>query len=97
MEAELREVRIHVDTHQDGSPLAYPIAGQEYCQFSWTRGAGPPFSSGIDLWLGDNDIVLYIGKATSNRTSHLYRRITAYKRVTPGKSSRRPSDGMRRF
>jgi hypothetical protein len=30
--------------------------------------------------------VLYVGKATSDRTSHLYRRITAYKRATPGKT-----------
>lgn len=34
----------------------------------------------------DDYRVLYVGKATSDRTSHLYRRITAYKRVTPGKT-----------
>ncbi len=43
-------------------------------------------SSGIYMWLSYDQRILYVGKATSNSTSHLYRRITAYKRATPGKT-----------
>ena len=86
MDATVREVEVLHDLNEDASPVAYTIGEQEYCRFSWKRGAGPPFASGIYLWLSRDERVLYVGKATSNRTSNLYRRFSAYKRATPGKT-----------
>ena len=84
MRVNLSEVVVRLDIDDDGSPAAYTINGEAHCHFAWARGTGPPYSRGIYLWLTDDARILYVGKATSNRTSHLYRRITAYKRVTPG-------------
>ena len=86
MDADVAEVEIAVELNDDRSPVVDQINGRQYCRLSWQRGNGPPFSSGVYLWLSHDDRVLYVGKATSNRTSHLYRRITAYKRATPGKT-----------
>jgi hypothetical protein len=86
MDAQVVEIDIAVETHDDGSLVADHLNDVMYCRLSWPRGGGPPFTRGIYVWMTDDCRVLYVGKATSDRTSHLYRRITAYKRATPGKT-----------
>ncbi|MDF1597478.1 MAG: hypothetical protein P1T08_15475 [Acidimicrobiia bacterium] len=86
MEAEVVEVGISIEVEHDGTPVINHLNSSDYCRLSWARGGGPPFTRGIYLWTSDDHKVLYVGKATSNQTSHLYRRITAYKRATPGKT-----------
>lgn len=86
MDASVVAVEIGVEMNHDGTPLIDEVNGLGYCRLSWLRGGGPPFSRGVYLWTSNDFKVLYVGKATSNQTSHLYRRITAYKRATPGKT-----------
>lgn len=86
MDAHVVEIHITVEAHDGGSPVTDHLNDVSYCRLSWPRGGGPPFARGIYLWMTEDYRVLYVGKATSDRTSHLYRRITAYKRATPGKT-----------
>ncbi|MEX1004142.1 MAG: hypothetical protein WD156_02080 [Acidimicrobiia bacterium] len=86
MKARLVEVQISIELEPDQTPVVDHLNDAAYCRLSWARGGGPPFARGLYLWLSDDCSVLYVGKATSNQTSHLYRRITAYKRATPGKT-----------
>jgi len=88
MDAGLVEIEISIERDHGGRPVIDGFNDTEYCRLSWPRGGGPPFSRGIYLWMSDDFKVLYVGKATSNQTSHLYRRIAAYKRATPGKTQR---------
>src|SRR5680860_409190 len=85
-EADVIEVEVRLEGAGDGEPIIDELNGRLYCRLSWARGAGPPACRGIYVWTSDDYAVLYIGKATSDRTSHLYRRITAYKRASPGKT-----------
>ena len=86
MDAQVVEVDIRVEGHDDGPPVIDHLNGARYCRLSWPSGAGPPSRRGVYMWLSNDFRVLYVGKATSNSKSHLYRRITAYKRATPGKT-----------
>lgn len=86
MDAKVVEVEISIEVELDGTPVIDHLNSSAYCRLSWARDGGPPFVRGIYLWMSDDYKVLYVGKATSNQTSHLYRRITAYKRATPGKT-----------
>ena len=88
MNAEVVEVEVSVEMTGDGLPVVDHLRDTDFCRLSWTRGAGPPMARGIYFWLSEDYRVLYVGKATSNETSHLYRRITAYKRASPGKTQR---------
>lgn len=86
MDAQVVEIEISVEIEDDGSPVINHFNGASYCRLSWARGAGPPSTRGVYFWMSGDYRILYVGKATSNETSHLYRRITAYKRASPGKT-----------
>lgn len=80
------EIEVSIEQDHEGHPIVDKLNCQDSCRIAWQRGAGPPARRGIYIWAADDYRVFYVGKATSDRTSHLYRRITAYKRATPGKT-----------
>jgi hypothetical protein len=84
--ADLVEVQIAVARGSDGEVVVDLLGGLEYCRISWPPRCGPPRCRGIYIWTTSDLRVLYVGKATSNDTSHLYRRITGYKKASPGKT-----------
>ena len=86
MSYEAVEIELSVERDKHGRPVVDLLRDQEFCRIAWQRGAGPPARRGIYFWLDEDCRVFYVGKAASNHTSHLYRRITAYKRATPGKT-----------
>lgn len=92
MEALVVEVPVVVETDVRGAPMVDEVNGRRYCRVTWVRGAGPPYDRGVYLWLDGNYGVLYIGRASSDKTSHLYRRITGYKRATAKKTQRTSLD-----
>ena len=78
-------IAVERDTH--GRVVEEKVAGRSQGRLAWPRGHGPPYDRGLYLWTSASTGrgVLYVGKATSRTTSHLYRRLTSYKH--PGGSS----------
>ena len=86
MSYEVVEIEVSIERDQEGLLVVDKLNSRDFCRIAWQGGAGPPARRGIYIWAADDYRIFYVGKATSDRTSHLYRRITAYKRATPGKT-----------